>query len=159
MISGLLVVAVVVLAAKAAVVTSTPAATNHSGGGGGVSNSLPLMLPAPLDSILISGGGETNNKHLSADNVYTNQFVIQVKGGEEAARELAHKHGFVYLNHILADYYHLEHRRLAKRSTSLEHEAETLNISIQDEPQVSFMALVVDSRSFLVLSLSFVSSV
>lgn len=72
--------------------------------------------------------------------IYTNQFVIEVKGGEQEARKLAAKHGFVYLNHILADYYHLEHRRLAKRSTSqvLARAAE-LSGSIKDEPQVSIV--------------------
>lgn len=71
----------------------------------------------------------------SRSPVYTNQFVIQVKGGELEARKLAQKHGFVYLNHILGDYYHLEHQRLSKRSASAREEA--LNISIEDEPQVS----------------------
>lgn len=71
----------------------------------------------------------------SKSPVYTNQFVIQVEGGESEARKLAHKHGFVYLNHILGDYYHLEHRRLSKRSTSATRDA--LNISIESEPQVS----------------------
>lgn len=67
--------------------------------------------------------------------VYTNQFVIRVEGGEEEARKLAEKHGFIYLNHILGDYYHLEHERLSKRSLSASQDA--LDISIQDEPQVS----------------------
>lgn len=67
--------------------------------------------------------------------IYTNQFVIQVEGGEEEARKLALKYGFVYLNHILGDYYHLEHRRLSKRSLSPSQDI--LNISIQDEPKVS----------------------
>lgn len=67
--------------------------------------------------------------------IYTNQFVIQVEGGKEEARKLALKYGFVYLNHILGDYYHLEHRRLSKRS--LNPSQDVLNISIQDEPQVS----------------------
>lgn len=80
-------------------------------------------------------GGSSLAPSKSARVVYTNQFVIQVKGGEDEARKLAQKHGFVYLNHILGDYYHLEHRRLARRSTSLSQEA--LNISIEDEPQVS----------------------
>lgn len=77
----------------------------------------------------------SHHDHHPRGPVYTNQFVIQVQGGELEARKLAEKHGFVYLNHILGDYYHLEHRRVLKRSTSLHQEA--LNISIQDEPQVS----------------------
>ena len=68
--------------------------------------------------------------------VYTNQFVIQVGGGELEARKLAEKHGFIFLNHIFADYYHLEHRRVAKRATSPHLDSE-LEISIEQEPQVS----------------------
>lgn len=79
------------------------------------------------------GSGEPVNG--DRDAVYTNQFVIEVKGGELEARKVAQKHGFVYLNHILGDYYHLEHRRLSKRSTN--NQASELNITIQDEPQVS----------------------
>lgn len=75
----------------------------------------------------------------SRSPVYTNQFVIQVKGGEIEARKLARKHGFVYLNHILGDYYHLEHQRLSKRSASAREGA--LNISIEEEPQVSVVVL------------------
>lgn len=75
-----------------------------------------------------------NNINSKATRIYTNQFVIQVEGGEKEARKLAAKHGFVYLNHILDDFYHLEHRRLARRST----EREALNVSIQNEPQVSY---------------------
>lgn len=77
-----------------------------------------------------------SNASTSPARVYTNQFVIQVKGGEAEARKLASKHGFVYLNHILDDFYHLEHSRLAKRSLSATQGV--LNTSsIQDEPEVS----------------------
>lgn len=83
-----------------------------------------------------SPSSPSSNKSRSSP-VYTNQFVIQVEGGELEARKLALKHGFVYLNHILGDYYHLEHQRLSKRSTSAKQDA--LNISIEDEPQVSLV--------------------
>lgn len=78
----------------------------------------------------------------SADEarIYTNQFVIQVVGGEREARRLAKRHGFNYLNHVVGDYYHLEHRRLSKRSIEGSPNA-TLpgNIAlIEDEPQVSY---------------------
>lgn len=80
-------------------------------------------------------GSANNNNNNNRPAVYTNQFVIQVKGGQEEARKLAAKHGFVYLNHILDDYYHLEHARLAKRSLNATRDG--LNTSIEDEPQVS----------------------
>lgn len=68
--------------------------------------------------------------------IYTNQFVIQVKGGEAEARRLAKKHGFLYLNHILADFYHLEHQRLSRRSAS-----PSSDLAIGEEPQVSPLPL------------------
>lgn len=84
--------------------------------------------------------------------VFTNQFVIRVEGGENEARKVAQKHGFVYLNHILDDYYHLEHARLSKRSmfvvdqqkqhqdlhSIIESENFSNSTNIEDEPKVSF---------------------
>lgn len=68
--------------------------------------------------------------------VYTNQFVLQIEGGPTEAREIASKHGFVYLDHIFGDYHHLQHRRIAKRSATSDSIAK-MNISIEEEPQVS----------------------
>lgn len=78
--------------------------------------------------------------------VYTNQFVIEVKGGEEEARRLAEKHGFVYLNHILGDFYHLEHRRLARRSLDT-LDMNDLDVSIEQEPHVSKLSIVLNDSS------------
>lgn len=51
-------------------------------------------------------------------DVFTNQFVVQVPEGSDAAKELAEKHGFRYLGQIFEDFYHLQHKRIAKRSLS-----------------------------------------
>lgn len=90
--------------------------------------------PEPRGQTLLSGAA--TQPRGKGPVVYTNQFVIEVEGGEEEAKKLAAKHGFVYLNHILADFYHLEHRRLSKRSLSADQDL--ADISIRDEPQVSF---------------------
>lgn len=95
-----------------------------------------MSSQAPSRVEAAEAGSKPKSGLTTLSPIYTNQFVIQVEGGEEEARKLASKHGFVYLNHILDDYYHLEHRRLSKRSLSLDQDA--LNISIQDEPQVSY---------------------
>lgn len=79
---------------------------------------------------------QTDAKSSKQKKIYTNQFVIRVEGGEDEARRLAEKHGFIYLNHILGDYYHLEHRRLAKRSLD-SFDVLELDTSIQEEPHVS----------------------
>ncbi|XP_076465888.1 furin-like protease kpc-1 isoform X3 [Babylonia areolata] len=47
---------------------------------------------------------------------YTDYWAVQIEGGEEVARSIADKHGFVYKGQILQDYYHLQHRKVAKRS-------------------------------------------
>lgn len=80
----------------------------------------------------------------SARRMYTNQFVIKVEGGPEQARKLAQKHGFAYLDQILGDYHHLEHRRLSKRAAL---ERPFANLSLQDEPQVSCLLTQRSTRS------------
>ncbi|XP_022252422.1 furin-like protease 1 [Limulus polyphemus] len=59
------------------------------------------------------------------DGPYTDQFVIHVEGGPNVAKELARKHGFVYLGEVVDDYYHLKHHQVSKRSVepSLHHHA------------------------------------
>ncbi|XP_078313201.1 furin-like protease kpc-1 isoform X2 [Crassostrea virginica] len=49
-------------------------------------------------------------------NKYTNTWAIHIEGGEEVARTLARKHGFVYVDQIMPDYYAFQHRKVAKRS-------------------------------------------
>lgn len=58
-----------------------------------------------------------NNSH------YTDQFVVHVEGGPKVAKELAEKHGFVYLGEIFDNYHHLRHHQVSKRSIepSLRH--------------------------------------
>jgi hypothetical protein len=81
---------------------------------------------------------KTSSGKYQEKKIYTNQFVIKVEGGENEARRLAEKHGFIYLNHILGDYYHLEHRRLAKRSANI-FDMANLDTSIEEEPHVSIL--------------------
>ncbi|XP_050402514.1 furin-like protease kpc-1 isoform X5 [Patella vulgata] len=47
---------------------------------------------------------------------YTDRWAVHVEGGEKIARSLAEKYGFVYLDQIMPDYYHFQHRKVAKRS-------------------------------------------
>ncbi|XP_014473594.1 PREDICTED: furin-like protease 1, isoform 1-CRR isoform X1 [Dinoponera quadriceps] len=48
---------------------------------------------------------------------YTNQWAAHIEGGEEVARQVAEDYGFRYLGKINDDWYHMEHRSVAKRST------------------------------------------
>ncbi|XP_022901691.1 furin-like protease 1 isoform X2 [Onthophagus taurus] len=47
---------------------------------------------------------------------YTQQWVLHVDGGSDVADAVARDHGFVNLGEIFEDYYHFQHRKVAKRS-------------------------------------------
>lgn len=49
-------------------------------------------------------------------NKYTNTWALHIEGGEAVARSLARKHGFIYVDQIMPDYYAFQHRKVAKRS-------------------------------------------
>ncbi|XP_055929177.1 furin-like isoform X1 [Argiope bruennichi] len=57
--------------------------------------------------------------------IHTNEFAVHIKGGENVAKEIAQKYGFVHKGQIgsLKNYYLFEHRKIQKRSLSpsLEH--------------------------------------
>ncbi|XP_067665685.1 furin-like protease kpc-1 isoform X2 [Haliotis asinina] len=48
---------------------------------------------------------------------YTDKWAVHVLGGERKARSVADKYGFIYRGQIMTDYYHFQHRKVAKRST------------------------------------------
>uniref|UniRef100_A0AAY5ECH5 P/Homo B domain-containing protein n=1 Tax=Electrophorus electricus TaxID=8005 RepID=A0AAY5ECH5_ELEEL len=50
--------------------------------------------------------------------IYTNSWAVQIHGGEEAAQRVARKHNFVNHGNVFGDYYHFQHRTVAKRSLS-----------------------------------------
>ncbi|XP_059163453.1 furin-like protease kpc-1 isoform X3 [Physella acuta] len=47
---------------------------------------------------------------------FTDLWAVHVKGGEEIAQAVAERHGFIYKGQIMPDYYHFQHRKVAKRS-------------------------------------------
>ncbi|XP_053210357.1 furin-like protease 1 isoform X2 [Panonychus citri] len=66
---------------------------------------------------------------------YTDQFVLHFDGSPEAAKEIASKHGFVYLDQIFDNHYHLKHTIRRRRSIKPSH-----NFSeISAEPNVNFL--------------------
>lgn len=70
--------------------------------------------------------------------VYMNQFAVHVPSGQEAADEVARKHGFRNIGQIgsLRDYYLFEHQHIHKRSLSAsdEHHA-----ALSSEPKVHWV--------------------
>ncbi|XP_029845071.2 furin [Ixodes scapularis] len=59
--------------------------------------------------------------------VYTNQFAVEIHGGEAAAAEVARRHGFIYQGQIgtLENHYLFEHHSIHKRSTEASHSHHT----------------------------------
>ncbi|XP_035697750.1 proprotein convertase subtilisin/kexin type 5-like [Branchiostoma floridae] len=58
----------------------------------------------------------------SRDPLYSNEWAVQVEGGQEEAVRLADKHGFTYGGKIFGDYHLLRHSHVSRRSTSDSHE-------------------------------------
>jgi len=82
---------------------------------------------------------KTNLDHLNELNniIYTDQYVVKLNGGPELAKELSEKHGFIYLDQIFDNYYHIKHRRLRKRSLEPAHH--DIHRSLVNEPEVDFV--------------------
>ncbi|XP_053202495.1 furin-like protease kpc-1 isoform X2 [Panonychus citri] len=85
-------------------------------------------------------------------SIYTDQFVAHIDGSPETARSIAEKHGFTYLDHIIDNAYHLQHKRLFKRSLDNGQEGGVHVTSklkaISSEPLVtSFSQLKLNSRT------------
>ncbi|XP_014666816.1 PREDICTED: furin-like [Priapulus caudatus] len=59
--------------------------------------------------------------------IFSDKWAVNIIGGEQVAKDLARKHGFIYLAPIMPDYYHFQHRKVAKRSiTSSSHRHHSL---------------------------------
>ncbi|XP_066296421.1 furin-like [Branchiostoma lanceolatum] len=56
------------------------------------------------------------------DPLYSNEWAVEVEGGQEEAIRLANKHGFTYGGKIFGDYHLLRHSHVSRRSTSASHE-------------------------------------
>ncbi|GFW67921.1 hypothetical protein TNCV_3872501 [Trichonephila clavipes] len=57
--------------------------------------------------------------------LYSDQFVVQIAGGSDVAKQVAKDHGFMYLGEMHNNHYHLQHRNIQKRSiekSSTHHE-------------------------------------
>ncbi|XP_066273671.1 furin-like isoform X3 [Branchiostoma lanceolatum] len=71
-----------------------------------------LLLLATVLVLLVSRGTSGEEK----PKLYSNQWAVEVVGGEEEARKLAQSHGFSYKGKILSGIYLFEHRAVFKRS-------------------------------------------
>ncbi|XP_076443592.1 uncharacterized protein LOC143282043 isoform X2 [Babylonia areolata] len=58
------------------------------------------------------GGGEGGGQQH-----FTDLWAVQIEGGQDVARQVAARHGFLFRGQIMPDYYHFQHRKVSKRST------------------------------------------
>jgi furin len=72
----------------------------------------------------------------SANEYYTDKWAVHIEGGEDVARRLAEQHGFIYLDRIMQDFYHLQHRKVSKRSLS---PSSHLHTHLSLEPEVKWL--------------------
>ncbi|XP_019614175.1 PREDICTED: LOW QUALITY PROTEIN: furin-like [Branchiostoma belcheri] len=59
---------------------------------------------------------------IARDPVYSNEWAVQVVGGQQEAVRLADKHGFTYGGKIFGDYHLFRHSHVSRRSTSASHQ-------------------------------------
>ncbi|XP_069137192.1 furin-like protease kpc-1 isoform X1 [Argopecten irradians] len=67
---------------------------------------------------------------------YTDKWAVHIEGGVKAAQDLAEKHNFVYLGEIMPDYYHFQHRKVAKRSL---YSSSYFHRTLASEPNVRWL--------------------
>ncbi|XP_021348494.1 furin-like protease kpc-1 isoform X2 [Mizuhopecten yessoensis] len=67
---------------------------------------------------------------------YTDKWAVHIEGGVREARSLADKHNFVYLGQIMPDYYHFQHRKVAKRSL---YSSSYFHRTLASEPNVRWL--------------------
>ncbi|XP_041369640.1 furin-like protease kpc-1 isoform X1 [Gigantopelta aegis] len=66
---------------------------------------------------------------------YTDTWAVHMEGGEKTARLVAQKYGFIYRGQIMPDYYHFQHRKVAKRSI----QPSTYHHTLASDPQVRWL--------------------
>ena len=70
----------------------------------------------------------------NCSHLYTDQFVLHLEAPPHVAKEIAHKYGFIYLDQIFENYYHLRNHRIVKRSLK---PANDIYSDIYNEPNFS----------------------
>jgi len=87
-------------------------------------------------SAVLSSGGD-------GDATFTDQWAVHIEGGDPVANQIAQRHGFVNLGKIFGDYYHFQHRKVAKRSLEAGLEQ---NHQLDSDPDVRWVQQQVVKR-------------
>ncbi|XP_015787244.1 furin-like protease kpc-1 isoform X2 [Tetranychus urticae] len=80
-------------------------------------------------------------------SIYTDQFVAHIDGSPEMAESIAEKHGFTYLDHIIDNAYHFQHKRLVKRSIGPSTNTSLVDTIISEPLVTSVKQLKLNSRT------------
>ncbi|CAI9721293.1 furin-like protease kpc-1 isoform X1 [Octopus vulgaris] len=67
---------------------------------------------------------------------YTDKWAVHIEGGVHAAKSLTEKHGFIFLGEIMPDFYHIQHKKVAKRSI---YASKSHQVALAAEPQVKWI--------------------
>ncbi|XP_057366840.1 furin-like protease 1 isoform X2 [Daphnia carinata] len=76
---------------------------------------LSVFLLLLASGLAVSSSEEDD--YSSSSTAFTDQWAVHISGGDEVADAIAARHGFTNLGKIFGDYYHFQHRKVAKRST------------------------------------------
>ncbi|KAI9557493.1 hypothetical protein GHT06_017321 [Daphnia sinensis] len=76
---------------------------------------LSVFLLLLASGLAVSSSEEDDSS--SSSPSFTDQWAVHISGGDEVANAIAARHGFTNLGKIFGDYYHFQHRKVAKRST------------------------------------------
>nr|CAH0111545.1 unnamed protein product [Daphnia galeata] len=85
-------------------------------------NRILTMLSVLLLCVLASGlaaattSSEEEDSSSTSSPPFTDQWAVHISGGDQVADAIAARHGFTNLGKIFGDYYHFQHRKVAKRS-------------------------------------------
>lgn len=74
----------------------------------------------------------------NSEHLYSNTWAIHLEGGERKAREIADKHGFVFVRKFgsIDDHYLFEHRKVENRRNRRSSEHHSL---LESEPSVRWL--------------------
>ncbi|KAK4016765.1 hypothetical protein OUZ56_031732 [Daphnia magna] len=75
---------------------------------------LSVFLLLLASGLAVSSSEEDDS---SSSPSFTDQWAVHISGGDQVANAIAARHGFTNLGKIFGDYYHFQHRKVAKRST------------------------------------------
>lgn len=84
----------------------------------------------------VKSSSDEDEDSMTSSTTYTDQWAVHIEGGNAIADSIAARHGFTNLGPIFGDYYHFQHRKVAKRSAlpGIHHDR-----LLNDDPEVRWV--------------------